>query len=276
MLHWIIPATDTCSELVECYWFIEKTTDTDSSFPKLNPDPCAHLIITPNSYSYSSDEGAISGQGSHFLCAHQSTFELDHCKAFTHLGVKFRTGAPYILSENNEHFTALDQVIELSVNDLLSMSDEDQRQMYALARSDKTQCVAMLERYLQPWLTRSKSDQHSKLVSKVCDELQHVSISELASQLFCSQRTIERSFRRVTGLTLKQYQAMTKLELMLEHLYQKSPADIDWVDIAFEFGFSDQPHLIRYLKNQIGTTPKKYAVNRGFTIDIYGAVSSHE
>ncbi|WP_220034735.1 helix-turn-helix domain-containing protein [Psychrobacter fozii] len=54
----------------------------------------------------------------------------------------------------------------------------------------------------------------------------------------------------------------------------KEHSQVDWVDIAFEFGFSDQPHLIRYLKHQIGTTPKKYVSKRGFTIDIYGGVSS--
>ncbi|OEE78321.1 AraC family transcriptional regulator [Vibrio genomosp. F6 str. FF-238] len=57
-------------------------------------------------------------------------------------------------------------------------------------------------------------------------------------------------------------------------LYQRDSDDIDWVEIAFRFGFSDQPHLIRYLKKQIGLTPKTYEKERSLTIDVYGGVRS--
>ncbi len=62
---------------------------------------------------------------------------------------------------------------------------------------------------------------------------------------------------------------------MLEHLYQRKQSDINWSDIAHQLGFSDQPHFIRYLKQQIGLTPKIYAQERGFTIDVYGGVMSN-
>lgn len=99
-------------------------------------------------------------------------------------------------------------------------------------------------------------------------------VSKLSNLLHCSQRTLERSFLRVTGLTLKQTQSMNKLEAMLEYLYQRNTGDFDWADIAFQFGFSDQPHLIRHVKKQLGLTPKTYTKERGLTIDVYGGVSS--
>ena len=67
---------------------------------------------------------------------------------------------------------------------------------------------------------------------------------------------------------------MNKLVAILEYLYQRKESDIDWVDIACQFVFSDQPHLIRYLKQQIQLTPKNYSQQRGFTIDVYGGVAS--
>ena len=66
---------------------------------------------------------------------------------------------------------------------------------------------------------------------------------------------------------------MNRLEAILEFLYQREQSDIDWVDIAYQFGFSDQPHLIRYLKKQLGLTPQDYALQRGFTIDVYGGIT---
>jgi AraC-like DNA-binding protein len=67
---------------------------------------------------------------------------------------------------------------------------------------------------------------------------------------------------------------MNRLEAMLEHLYSVRKDEIDWVEIAFKFGFSDQPHLIRYLKAQLGLTPNAYAKERGLTIDAYGGSSN--
>ena len=53
-------------------------------------------------------------------------------------------------------------------------------------------------------------------------------------------------------------------------LYEKDINSIDWLSVAFEFGFSDQPHLIRHLKESIGATPNQYAQQRDLTIDVYG------
>ena len=44
---------------------------------------------------------------------------------------------------------------------------------------------------------------------------------------------------------------MNRLERMLEYLYQRDSTEIDWVEVAFRFGFSDQPHLMIQQNNQI-------------------------
>jgi AraC-like DNA-binding protein len=95
-------------------------------------------------------------------------------------------------------------------------------------------------------------------------------IAKLGESLNCSQRTVERSFLRVTKLTLKQYKSMIRLEEILNYLYSLESESIHWADIANEFNFSDQPHLIRYLKNAISLTPGEYVRQRDLTIDVYG------
>ncbi len=276
MLHWIISSTSKLSNIIECYWFIEKKSESGASFPKLNPDPCAHLILAPTSesYNYCSNKQSQSGQGSHLLLAHQKTLELDHSKSFRHLGIKFKVGVPYMMSLTTKDEGQLDVVKQIDTDELLSIDEAALNELFALAKQNPKTCITKLEAILTPWVKQTQCDQHSQLTFQVVDALQHIGISQLADKLNRSQRTIERNFRRVTGLTLKQYQAMTKLELMLQYLYQKQASQIDWVDIAFQFGFSDQPHLIRYLKQQIGTTPNKYLLERNFTIDVYGGVSS--
>ncbi|MGP1782604.1 AraC family transcriptional regulator, partial [Shewanella frigidimarina] len=53
------------------------------------------------------------------------------------------------------------------------------------------------------------------------------------------------------------------------HLYQH-PLNPDWAALADQYGFSDQPHLIRQMKKILGVTPAGYISARDLVIDIYG------
>uniref|UniRef100_UPI0031454482 helix-turn-helix domain-containing protein n=1 Tax=Vibrio sp. S11_S32 TaxID=2720225 RepID=UPI0031454482 len=202
----------------------------------------------------------------------------------------FRVGALYSLSLiHNCHLdsvqaTTIESLLRFSSSANAELNKQDRTQNDAhpltnttqslidLARLDPDKITKQLDVLFLVWLQSTKEDQHSQLTRKTLSFLQDTSISQLGLKLNCSQRTVERSFNRVTGLTLKQCQAMMRLEAMLEYLYQRDIADIDWADIAARFGFSDQPHLIRTLKKQIGLTPQHYAKQRGLTIDVYGGV----
>jgi len=278
MIHWLQPSKSPgVAKYIECYWLIEKRPDSKSyQYPKLNPDPSAHLIISPTNqtYHYDMNPGIAEGRGSHWLFPHHHTFQLDHSKPFVHLGVKFHVGALYSLDIPTYSHSMLDAVENVNLTYLLHSSGFCEQKLIEVALCNPSLCCEQLDALLLPWLANSKEDQHSELTRKALPFLDSTPISELGSMLYCSQRTLERSFSRVTGLTLKQCQAMNKLEAMLEYLYQRDARDIDWVEIAFQFGYSDQPHLIRHLKKQIGLTPKAYAKERGLTIDVYGGVKS--
>jgi AraC-like DNA-binding protein len=56
---------------------------------------------------------------------------------------------------------------------------------------------------------------------------------------------------------------------MLKYLYSLE-GDINWSELALKFEFSDQSHLIRSIKQTLGSTPKQYEKQRNMTIDIYG------
>lgn len=281
MIFWV-KASETAeiSTYIEGYWFIEKTdTTSGNEYPKLNPDPSAHLILSPPAqrYYYDLNPGIAQGKGSHWLFPHQATFELDHSQAFSHLGIKFHPGALWALGITSDTGAALDTVKEIHLSDVLVKeftSGLNPENLIATARINTQQCCEQLDAMLLPWLEKGKMDNHVKLTQKVLPLLNNTPISELSKKVFCSQRTLERSFNKTTGLTPKQCQSMIRLEALLEYLHQRNASDIDWVDVAYQFGFSDQPHLIRSLKQQIGLTPSAYSKDRGLTIDVYGGISS--
>lgn len=281
MISWIrTPKNYDVAKYVESYWLLIKEVDSDSHpFPKLNPHPETHLIFSPSvqQYSYDLQSGVKQGLGSHWLFPQVQTLELDHTNAVFYLGVKFRVGALYSLPVSVPQ-PVINAVTDVDLSALLPehnlMSDDEfvEQQILAIAKDEPEACCDRLDDYLSSWIADNNEDNHSLLTRKVLPLLATIPIAQLGETLYCSQRTIERSFNRVTGLTLKQCQSMQKLESLLEYLYQRDKQDIDWVELAYQFGFSDQPHLIRYLKSQIGVTPNNYVKQRDLTIDVYGGI----
>ena len=273
MIGWKYPPKDPCiAQYVDNYWFLERTqSDASHKFPKLNPDPAGHLIIAPVEQSF--QYGSARGKGSHWLFPHSQTYKMDHSQPFQILGIKFHISALYSLAITPKQ-PVLDQVTEVDPEVLFGAEGFDISALLTEARDCPETGSNKLDTLLMPWLLNSFQDKHSKLSRRAVPLLADTSVSDIGELLHCSQRTLERSFVRVTGLTLKQCQSMNRLDAILEYLYQRKEEVIDWGAIAHEFGFSDQSHLIRYLKNRIGETPGTYARQRDLTIDVYGDFES--
>lgn len=278
MIRWLTPPkSPKVRKYIETYWYLEKSHAAESfERPKLNPDPSAHLILcAPNqSYHYKVQDDLQTGEGSHWLYPYSKTLELDHTQSVFCLGIKFKVGALYSLNNGDFSNQFNNTVKQLNFETFNHNPLISEIKLLLAAKNAPEECSDMLDEVLLPLLADCYEDKHSELTRRVIPLLSPTPINELGAILGCSQRTLERSFLRVTGFTLKQCQSMNKLEAMLEYLYQRQQSDIDWVDIAYQFGFSDQPHLIRYLKQQINLTPNSYAQQRDFTIDLYGGVVS--
>jgi len=277
MIKWMLkPQSKQVAKYVDCYWFLDKEMGSvEHSYPKLNPDPAGTLIIATNMQPYSYDLGAkqFNGKGSHWIFPYTQTMKLDHSQPLQLIGIKFHIGALYSLNINHKQ-PVIDNVLNAQVIEIFSVKNKDLIALLSYANTDPQQCRDILDKQLFTWLDNGIEDKHSIVTNQSIDLLTHTQISEIGSKLNCSQRTVERSFLRVTGLTLKQCQSMNRLEAILEYLYQREAEDIDWAQIAYQFGFSDQAHLIRYFKKIIGSTPEHYSQQRNLAIDIYGGVQS--
>ncbi len=278
MRNWKISPKDAAvAQYIDCYWLLEKSPgDVGPISPKLNPDPAAHIILANDKqpYRYQHDSYLASGTGSHLILPYQKTYSLDHEKPFMVLGIKFKVGALYSIPLLPTH-PRLNEVLPLDFHSQLQISPEQQAKLLDKSTQPATVYRDTLDTLLQPLVSGGKEDKHSLLVQKVLvalsgSSLADTALTKMGEKLNCSQRTIERSFSKVAGITLKQYHSMQRLEAMLDHLHKLETSNINWSDIAFTFGFSDQPHLIRYIKSTLGSTPGKYASERDLAIDAYG------
>lgn len=267
MRRWKIePKEESVKKYVACYWFLNRENEPHlNSFPKLSPDTTTHLVLCDpdQTFHFKSDGGSFTGKGSHCVYPHNETFTMNHSNLSFLLGIKFKMGATYSLDifnfdvktgcvtefENSGYFS--DLILRISQLTPEEVRDE-------------------LDKFVLESMSKEIEDSHSKLVRKVIPILRTDAISEIGKQLNRSQRTIERSFLKVTGLNMKQCQAIIRLEEILQDIYNSEQKKQDWAGIASKYGFNDQSHLIRYMKGLINLTPGQYANNREMTLDVYG------
>jgi AraC-like DNA-binding protein len=81
-----------------------------------------------------------------------------------------------------------------------------------------------------------------------------LTIKELAEKSHLSKYHFQRKFKKYNGLTigqLKQQEKTTKAKSLFENGKLST-------DVAYELGFFDQSHFIKYFKKMWATTPKKF------------------
>ncbi|MEW6991807.1 helix-turn-helix domain-containing protein [Colwelliaceae bacterium 6441] len=286
MKTWKIkPKDPKVSQFIQCYWFLEKELgDISNNYPKLNPDPTATFVIAPTqqSYSYKNKRMTFDGQGCHWIFPNSQTMQLDHSQPFSIIGIKFHIGALYSLNvalessmlksledENAIKRPIIDYVSQVDCKTFIGETG-NQTELLSLAKTNPEECASKLDKILYQRLQYCEQDKQSQLTHQAAELLSTTAVQQMGKMLNCSQRTIERNFSLVTGFTLKQCQSMNRFEAILNRLHKIEAQDVNWLDIVAEFGFSDQPHLIRYLKSFVGQTPSEYIKQRDITIDIYG------
>lgn len=84
-----------------------------------------------------------------------------------------------------------------------------------------------------------------------------VSSNDLEKFTGYSERHLERKFEFHMGISPKKYGNIIRLHYFLS-LINKRFDDKNMTTLSYEAGFSDQSHLIREFKNNIGLTPKQY------------------
>ncbi|MCY9805394.1 helix-turn-helix transcriptional regulator [Vibrio scophthalmi] len=265
--------------LIHQIWYLEVETDeVISPKPHLIPNARAHLLFTPaeQSYSYDNGEQCLSGCGSHLLTANESLLLLDDNAPLKRIGITFRPESLYVLNSGS-----VSNINQCAWFDWLNLLFDEQFQQELWQHStSKMKLLAYIHQHLDKIQLQPSSNNAFVIAQRATAAFEAsiknpnatpalMEIENLASAAACSRRTLERSFKQVLGLSVKQYLQMMRLEQMILALYQQEQA-VDWSQFSLQFGFSDQSHLIRTLKQQLKQTPSKYLKQRDLTIDIYG------
>ncbi|MDA3962798.1 MAG: helix-turn-helix transcriptional regulator [Planctomycetota bacterium] len=135
------------------------------------------------------------------------------------------------------------------------------RLVHELSQHQDTDGALMaLEQVLAEGLTRETA---CSLVTDACRLIEadngQTALPAIAARLGCSERHLRREFRHHTGHSVKGIARCLRLRAVLSAIAELEHEALGWRDLAAEYGFSDQSHLIAEFRQMLGITPSALA-----------------
>jgi len=121
------------------------------------------------------------------------------------------------------------------------------------------EAVAVLEGHLaELGFGQNFYDEKIAQALKIIDETSgEIKIAELAAQLNLSTRQLERRFKKVSGLSPKQFARTRRIRAAAVDLVENSR--LNWANRAAEMGFADQSHLTHEFVSVTRRSPNSFA-----------------
>jgi AraC-like DNA-binding protein len=142
------------------------------------------------------------------------------------------------------------------LDDLLPRQEIDAVQNKLSDNPDIRKQVIALERFLTSQVrTRNGISPQIEAAAQIIRNSEgRSSIAAVARHVAMSQSALERHFRAAVGATPKGLSRLARLQ----HVCRLWDAGKNLTEIAFEAGYSDQPHLVRDFRLFTDTSPEKF------------------
>ncbi len=85
-------------------------------------------------------------------------------------------------------------------------------------------------------------------------------IETLAGSLGVSRQHLATKFRARVGLSAKLFARVCRFRAAGDRIRGLPTAQLDWVSLALDLGYYDQPHLIHEFRELTGSTPESFAM----------------
>lgn len=110
--------------------------------------------------------------------------------------------------------------------------------------------------HLDEWLRTMQHSKHTGFLAELANDLPAYCTPAALRQLTgYSYSTLERHFKRDTGLSPKAYQSLQRYKLAVQEIYQTR--NEDWHHYVHRYGYYDQSHFIKEIKRYTSFTPQQ-------------------
>lgn len=252
------------SPYVQCYWEIRREVAADTTLKV--PFGCSGrthwMIMLESTFQSGYDQGGplavhtstLIGQITQPITHHISTTMCALLVNFTATGLYALWPLPVqeLYGQNFETGPVLGMATHQVAEQLLNTPDQKER-------------FALLDKYLLRRLRQVMPHTDGRVQAAVRQIQQRpgfTSIRELARYLNCTERTLNRRFTEVVGVSPKLYARVQRFLQTLRWLNQQEQhSDWHWHDFVVAAGYYDQSHLINEFKAFTGRSPQLYGVD---------------
>lgn len=135
---------------------------------------------------------------------------------------------------------------------------ESYRQQLIAAKSAKEQ-VQIISDLMLALIAAHRiptNDSIQQAISLIIEQQGQVMIKDVLDKIHLTERTFERNFKAIIGLTPKQFAKIIQFQSSVKRLSRDTFNSL--LNIGLESGFADQAHFIREFKRYTGQTPSFY------------------
>lgn len=228
------------SDCIDAYWTIQTGALLQPVTWRIFPDGCIDIIVNTGSVTVHSEQRTLE-PGRQYLAGTMTVTQEVTRVTHSHLtGIRFRPGG-FALFYREDLEAVRDNLVDFHDPGLAGLLDGDEAvyarldQYFLRKRSfTETRVVAMTEQ-----MFRLKG---------------MVTVDALAKAHHLTHRTLERMFKKHTGITAREMTKIVRFRFAMDRL-KNNPSSESLLRIAFETGYYDHAHLTHDIKKYAGLNP---------------------
>jgi len=240
------------SEYLECFWFASSAAAPGGVPDRVVPDGCIEWIFHLEApFKRLSQANAWETQPRSFVVGELTRFILlQPTGPVATMGVRFRPGGayrflPFPVALLTDSF--------VPTNNIWGRLGDDLEAAVLSARSHQHRQHAIETFLLSRLIASEPRRRFDAAIREVMRTRGQVRVQQLATTVGCSTRQLEREFRAGAGLSPKALTRIIRFQEVLRVVGEDALRQ--WVNIALDCGFADQPHLVRDFRNLSGQSP---------------------
>lgn len=238
-------------QFIECYWMMQ-SDDAEPRIEKIIPDGFTELIFNYGDLYQAKMNGEWHLQSANLLAGQlRSYFYLQNTGVTASVAVKLKPAAlTQLYGIQMDQY--LDKIVDL---DTFPHPDLSRLKEVFLPFDTEDRLKQLMDNYFLNLAQRAASNPIKPALDLIFESNGIVSVAELRLAVECSERQLERLFKKFIGLSPKYYARIIRFNYIFQLL---NSGTTSWADLVYQSGYYDQSHFIRNFKAFTGEDPSAY------------------
>ncbi|WP_282043469.1 helix-turn-helix domain-containing protein [Winogradskyella flava] len=250
----ITPKNKELKKYIDYYWIVKDSkelfanTTSVLAYPGISPE----LIIILEGYLTFSYENKMVSTSNSILESHiKRNFTLYPHTLRSFIFVRFKSKSlasliPFLNESPSE-------LIKVDLSDANKVFGKEFKLLTNHLRNLYPEDIANV---LDQWFYSKLNRRHNGFVTEFFEEIGYTNtLKELKEYTNYSYSTLERYFKKETGMTPKKFQTLKRYKGALEEIYDTN--NNDWFHYISKYGYHDQSHFIKEIKKFTSFTPEQ-------------------